>query len=82
MRLPKTKARAAPSLLRCERSRNRKSRDLERGRYRLSRWEFTKQPLEKQGWASVGRDTPLDSKCCSLSDWPQSALGCLPLLPG
>ena len=30
MRLPKTKARAAPSLLRCERSRNRKSRDLER----------------------------------------------------
>ena len=28
-------------------------------------------PLKKQGWASVGRDTPLASKCCSLSDWPR-----------
>ena len=38
-------------------------------------------PLKKQGWASMGRDTPLASKCCSLSDWPRVSPGLPPAPP-
>lgn len=82
MRLPKTQGQSCPQPAEAgeiQKQKEQRSGEREGPTQPLGVYQAT--PLKKQGWASVGRDTPQASKCCSLSDWPRVSSGLPPTPP-